>query len=43
MIKEQTFPVKTIYNWYDISNLSEEDSRILQKDFNFTSDTRGAS
>lgn len=38
MIKEQTFPVKTIYNWYDISNLSEEDSRILQKDFNFTSD-----
>ena len=38
MIKEQRFPVETKYKWYDISNLSEEDSNKLQDDFNFTPD-----
>lgn len=30
------FPVETKYKWYDISNLSEEDSDKLQDEFNFT-------
>ena len=38
MIREQKFPVETNYKWYDISNLSEEDSNRLQIDFHFTPD-----
>lgn len=38
MIRQQNFPVKTNYKWYDINNLSEEDSDKLQSDFNFTPD-----
>lgn len=38
MIKEQKFPVVTQYRWYDISNLSEDDSIKLQDEFNFTPD-----
>lgn len=38
VIREQSFPVDTEYKWYDISNLSEEDSNRLQDDFNFTPD-----
>lgn len=38
MIKEQKFPVATKYKWFDINNLSEDDSEKLQDDFNFTSD-----
>ncbi|MDF7683029.1 magnesium transporter CorA family protein [Lactobacillus sp. ESL0679] len=38
MIREQSFPVETEYRWYDISNLSEEDSNRLQDDFSFTPD-----
>ena len=38
MIREQKFPVETNYRWYDISNLSEEDSNRLQIDFHFTPD-----
>ena len=38
VIKEQKFPVETNYKWYDISNLSEEDSNKLQIDFHFTPD-----
>lgn len=38
MIRQQNFPVETKYKWYDISNLSEEDSNRLQDDFNFTPD-----
>lgn len=38
MIKEQKFPVATKYRWFDISNLSEDDSKILQDEFNFTPD-----
>ncbi|BDR60004.1 magnesium transporter CorA family protein [Lactobacillus xylocopicola] len=38
MIKEQKFLVETNYRWYDISNLSEEDSAKLQAEFNFTPD-----
>lgn len=36
MIKKQDFPIETGFNWYDISNLSEEDSRRLQTEFYFT-------
>ena len=36
MIRQQSFPVETKYKWYDISNLSEEDSDKLQDEFNFT-------
>ena len=36
MIREQKFPVSTKYKWYDISDLSEEDSNKLQDEFNFT-------
>ena len=38
LIRQQNFPVKTNYKWYDINNLSEEDSDKLQSDFNFTPD-----
>lgn len=38
MIRQQNFPVETKYKWYDISNLSEQDSNKLQDDFNFTPD-----
>ncbi|WP_278340708.1 magnesium transporter CorA family protein [Lactobacillus acetotolerans] len=38
MIRQQSFPVETKYKWYDISNLSEEDSDKLQDEFNFTPD-----
>lgn len=38
MIRQQGFPVETKYKWYDISNLSEEDSDKLQDEFNFTPD-----
>lgn len=38
MIRQQNFPVKTKYRWYDINNLSEEDSNKLQDEFNFTPD-----
>lgn len=38
MIRQQNFPVRTKYKWYDINNLSEEDSERLQQDFNFTPD-----
>ncbi|MBN7276435.1 magnesium transporter CorA family protein [Lactobacillus acetotolerans] len=38
MIRRQSFPVETKYKWYDISNLSEEDSDKLQDEFNFTPD-----
>ncbi|WEV71149.1 magnesium transporter CorA family protein [Lactobacillus sp. ESL0785] len=38
MIREQNFPVETNYKWYDISNLSEEDSNRLQDEFSFTPD-----
>jgi len=38
VIREQKFPVETNYKWYDISNLSEEDSNRLQIDFHFTPD-----
>ncbi len=38
MIRQQNFPVDTKYKWYDISNLSEQDSDRLQDEFNFTPD-----
>ena len=38
MIRQQNFPVETKYKWYDINNLSEEDSDKLQREFNFTPD-----
>jgi len=38
LIRQQSFPVETKYKWYDISNLSEEDSDKLQDEFNFTPD-----
>ncbi|MBU3828477.1 MAG: magnesium transporter CorA family protein [Candidatus Lactobacillus pullistercoris] len=38
MIRQQNFPVETKYKWYDISNLSEQDSQKLQEQFNFTPD-----
>lgn len=38
MIRQQNFPVETKYKWYDISNLSEQDSNKLQDEFNFTPD-----
>lgn len=38
MIRHQNFPVETKYKWYDISNLSEQDSQKLQEQFNFTPD-----
>lgn len=38
MIRQQNFPVETKYKWYDINNLSEEDSDKLQSEFNFTPD-----
>ena len=38
LIRQQNFPVKTNYKWYDINNLSEEDSDKLQSDFNFIPD-----
>lgn len=38
LIRQQNFPVRTKYKWYDINNLSEEDSERLQQDFNFTPD-----
>ncbi|CCI86875.1 magnesium transporter CorA family protein [Lactobacillus gigeriorum] len=38
MIKQQTFPKKTKYKWFDISNLSEQDSNKLQDEFNLTPD-----
>lgn len=38
MIRQQHFPIPTSYKWYDISNLSEEDSEELQRNFNFTPD-----
>ena len=38
LIRQQNFPVQTKYKWYDINNLSEEDSDKLQSDFNFTPD-----
>lgn len=38
MFREQNFPVETKYKWYDISNLSEQDSNKLQDEFNFTPD-----
>ncbi|WP_281830182.1 MULTISPECIES: magnesium transporter CorA family protein [Lactobacillus] len=38
MIRQQNFPVETKYKWYDISNLSEQDSNKLQDDFKFTPD-----
>lgn len=38
MIRQQSFPVETNYKWYDISNLSEQDSNKLQDEFNFTPD-----
>ncbi|KRK07965.1 CorA family cationic transporter [Lactobacillus pasteurii DSM 23907 = CRBIP 24.76] len=38
LIKQQTFPKETNYNWYNISNLSEQDSAKLQTEFNFTPD-----
>ncbi|MDF7638223.1 magnesium transporter CorA family protein [Lactobacillus sp. ESL0791] len=38
MIRQQNFPVETNYKWYDISNLSENDSIKLQDDYNFTPD-----
>lgn len=38
LIRQQNFPVETKYKWYDINNLSEEDSDKLQSEFNFTPD-----
>lgn len=38
MIRQQNFPIDTKYKWYDISNLSEQDSDRLQDEFNFTPD-----
>lgn len=38
MIRQQTFPLATKYKWFDISNLSEQDSNRLQDDFDFTPD-----
>ncbi len=38
LIRQQNFPVETKYKWYDISNLSEQDSNKLQDDFKFTPD-----
>ncbi|GFZ26768.1 magnesium transporter CorA family protein [Lactobacillus corticis] len=38
MIRQQHFPVETSYRWFDVSNLSEEDSNRLQDEFNFTPD-----
>ena len=38
LIRQQNFPVETKYKWYDISNLSEQDSQKLQEQFNFTPD-----
>jgi magnesium transporter len=38
LIRQQYLPSKTSYRWFDISNLSEEDSEELQKNFNFTPD-----
>lgn len=38
MIRQQNFSVDTKYKWYDISNLSEQDSDRLQDEFNFTPD-----
>lgn len=38
MIRQQNFPIETKYKWYDISNLSEQDSERLQDEFNFTPD-----
>ncbi|GAA3639481.1 magnesium transporter CorA family protein [Lactobacillus hamsteri] len=38
MIRQQNFPIETKYKWYDISNLSEQDSNKLQDEFNFTPD-----
>ena len=38
MIRQQNFPIETKYKWYDISNLSEQDSVTLQTEYNFTPD-----
>lgn len=38
MIRQQNFPITTKYKWYDISNLSQQDSDRLQDEFNFTPD-----
>lgn len=38
MIRQQNFPIETKYKWYDISNLSEQDSNRLQDEFHFTPD-----
>lgn len=38
MIRQQDFPTETKYKWYDISNLSEQDSNKLQDEFDFTPD-----
>ncbi|MDD6416805.1 magnesium transporter CorA family protein [Lactobacillus porci] len=36
MIKQKIFPIDTDYSWYDISGLSQDDSRQLQSEFYFT-------
>lgn len=38
MIRQQNFQNETKYRWYDISNLSEQDSLRLQDEFHFTPD-----
>lgn len=36
MIKQKIFPIDIDYSWYDISGLSQDDSRQLQSEFYFT-------